>query len=287
MITSQSQNHVKQRDWRWPAAANFIIGGIGVGLYFSIFIKAFMTFDLVFLYKALSFGLIPPILIGIGFLFLAIEAGRPTRGFYLFLHPGQSWITRETFACSIFIPAALCDYFFPFPAFKLLAIISASGFLISQGFILYRARAIAAWNVPVIPLVFASSGLTSGYGLFLMLIAPDITGSDQAMLFFGLVCLIFNLSVWLIYLWISRSPGLFFVTSTLRQAFSLTLTIGIGQIIPLILLFFMIGQKNAIAPLSLTLIICLCGIMLLIGNIGQKFGVIIFAGYFRTIELNS
>jgi DMSO reductase anchor subunit len=287
MISSQPEKPIKQRDWRWPATANFIIGGTGVGLYLFNFINAFMMFDSVFLSKSLPFGLIPPILIGIGFLFLGIEAGRPLRGCYLFLHPGQSWITREVIACCIFIPAALCDYFFPHPVLKLLATISALGFLISQGFIIYRARAITAWNVPIIPVVFGSSGLTSGYGLFLILMAPDVTRSDQAMLFLGLIFLLFNLSVWLVYLWHSRSTELSFVTTTLRQTFSLTLTIGFGQIIPLVLLLFLIAQKNTMAPLLLSLIISMCGILLLIGNISQKIGIIIFAGYFRILQLSS
>jgi phenylacetyl-CoA:acceptor oxidoreductase subunit 2 len=285
MISLQLKKPVKQKIWGWPAAVNFIIGGTGGGVYLFSFIQTFMRFGSASFSKSLPFGLIPPLLLSIGFLCLGIEAGRPLRGCYLFRNPRQSWISRETLACCIFIPAALCDYFFPYPVLKLFAITAALGFLGSQGFIVYRSRAITAWNLPIIPLVFLSSGLVSGYGLFLILTATVATRPDQTMLFFGLILLLFNLSIWLIYLWQSSSTDLSSVTITLRQPFSLTLTVGFGQIIPLVLLLFLLVQKRTIDPVFLSQIIVLCGILLLIGNFSQKIGIIISAGYFRPIEL--
>jgi DMSO reductase anchor subunit len=283
MVSLPIEKPVKQRNWRLPAAANFIIGGSGAGLYLFSCIQTLMMFGSVFVSKPLPFGLIPPILIGFGFLFLGFEAGRPLRGCYLFGHLHQSWISREAFAGFIFIPSAIWDYFFPYPALRVLAIMSALGYLISQGFIVYRARAIAAWNMPIIPVVFVSAGLVSGYGLFIILTAPETTGSNETILLFGLIFLIFNLSIWLVYLWQLSSTDLFSVTMTLRQPFSLTLTIGFGHIIPLVLLLFLIVQKNTIAPIYLSTMIVLCGLLLIIGNISQKTCIMLSTGYFRII----
>jgi phenylacetyl-CoA:acceptor oxidoreductase subunit 2 len=282
MIPIQLKKSVKQKTWGWPAAVNFIIGGTGGGVYFFSLFQAFICFGSDSFSKSLPFGLIPPLLISIGFLCLGIEAGRPLRGCYLFRNPQKSWISRETFACCIFIPASLCDYFFPNPVFKLFAITAALGFLVSQGFIVYRALAITAWNIPIIPLVFLSSALVSGYGLFLILTVTDVKGSDQTMLFFGLIFLVLNLLIWLVYLWQASSTS---TTKKLRQLFSLTLTTGVGQIIPFFLLLFLLLQKRNIDPVFLTLMIVLCGILLLIGNLTQKIGIIISAGYFRAIKL--
>lgn len=285
MIPLQLKKPVEQKTWGWPAAVNFIIGGTGGGVYLFSFFQAFMWFGSASFFKSLPFGLISPLLISIGFLCLGIETGRPLRGCYLFRNPQKSWISRETFAFCIFIPASLCDYFFPYPIFKLLAITAALGFLVSQGFIVYRARAITAWNMPIIPLVFLSSALVSGYGLSLILTVTDAKGSDQTMLFFGLISLFFNLLIWLVYLWQSSSTDIYSTTKKLRQLFSLTLTIGVGQIIPFFLLLFLLLQKRTIDPVFLSLMIVLCGILLLIGNFSQKIGIIISAGYFRAIKL--
>ena len=285
MISLQLAKSLKQRNWRWPAAANFIIGGAGAGLYLFSCFQELMKFDTFFFSKSLSFSLFPPILIGIGFLFLGFEAGRPLRGCYLFNHLSQSWISREVLAGCIFIATTLWEYFSFHPALRLLAILSALGFLISQGFIVYRARAIAAWNVPIIPLVFLSSSLVSGYGLFLILTTPEATRSNQAILLFGFIFLLFNLLIWLVYLWHSRSVDLFSVTKKLRQPFSLTFTIGFGHIIPMVLLLFLIVQEHAVAPAYLSIIHDLCGILLIIGHISLKAGIILSTGYFRTLAL--
>jgi hypothetical protein len=139
--------------------------------------------------------------------------------------------------------------------------------------------------MPIIPLVFLSSALLSGYGLFLILGVADVKTSDQTMLFFGLVSLFFNLLIWLVYLRRSASTDYYSTTKKLRQLFSLTLTIGMGQIIPFFLLLFLLLQKQSIEPVFLSLMVVLCGILLLIGNFSQKIGIIISAGYFRAIEL--
>jgi phenylacetyl-CoA:acceptor oxidoreductase subunit 2 len=285
MIPLILKEPVKQGTWRWPAAVNFIIGGTGGGVYLFSFFQAFAWFGSPFFSKSLHFGFIPPLLICVGFLCLAIEAGRPLRGCYLFRNLQKSWISRETVFCFIFIPASVCDYFYPDPVFKLLAITAALGFLVSQGFIVYRARAITAWNIPIIPLVFLSSALLSGYGLFLILTVTDLKTSDQAMLFFGFISLFFNLLIWLVYLRQSGLTDFYSTTKKLRQFFSLTITIGLGQIIPLFLLLFLLLQKHTIAPVFLSPMIVLCGILLLIGNFSQKIGILISAGYFRAIEL--
>lgn len=286
MTSLQLQKPVKQRTWGWPAALNFIIAGTGGGFYLVSFLQAFMWLGSASFSKPLPFGLIAPLLISIGLLCLSTEAGRPLRSSYLFRNPRKSWISREAFACCIFIPASLCDYFSPHPAFKLLAATAALVFLVSQGFIVYRARAISAWHVPMIPLVFLSSALLSGYGLFLIVDVANMKGSDRTMLIAGLVALFFNLLIWLCYLQRSSLTDACATSKKLRQRFSLTLTIGVGQILPCFLLLFLLLQESAIDPLLFSLMIALCGMLLLIGNFTQKIGIIISAGYFRSIEFS-
>ena len=285
MIHVHLKEPLKQKDWGWPVIANLSIGSTGAGLYLVNFFLIFLKTDSDFFNQRISFGFIPLLLIIFGFFCLSIETGRPLRSFYLFSRPAQSWISIETMAGCIFIAAALCDYFFPHPILKLFAIMSAMAFLISQGYIVYRARAIIAWNVPIIPIVFVSSGLVSGYGLFVMLNAADKIGSDQTTLLFGLILLLFNAMIWLIYLRQSSSNDFSIETKTLRQPFFLTFTIVLGQIFPFFLMLFLLLPNHNIELVPLSLSITLCGILLLIGNIIQKVGIIFFVGYFRGIEL--
>ena len=285
MIHVHLKEPLKQKDWGWPAIANFSLGSTGAGLYLVNFFLIFLKTDSDFFNQRISFGFIPLLLIIFGFLCLSIETGRPLRSFYLFGRPSQSWISLETMAGCMFIAAAICDYFFPHPILKLITIMSALAFLISQGLIVFRARAIIAWNMPIIPIVFVSSGLASGYGLFVMLVAADTIGPDKTTLLLGLILLLFNMVIWLIYLRQAAVNDFTIETKGLRQPFFLTITIGFGQIFPLFLLLFLLLPKHTIGLVPLSLSITLCGILLLIGNISQKVGIIFSAGYFRGIEL--
>jgi hypothetical protein len=98
---------------------------------------------------------------------------------------------------------------------------------------------------------------------------------------------LFNLAIWLFYLWKSQTAEFSAATSVLRQPFFLILTIGLSHIIPFLLLLFLLmqSQKIGVQHVSESLIMALSGVLLLIGNMGQKSGIIVGAGYFRGIEL--
>jgi phenylacetyl-CoA:acceptor oxidoreductase subunit 2 len=285
MIPFQLKKPKKQKTWDWLAAANFIIGGTGVGFYLVSFFKALVKVGSASFFESLPFGLISPLLISIGFLFLGVEAGRPLKGCFAFRHPRHSWISRETIAFCIFIPLALLDLLMPHPSIRLLAVIAALGLLISQGFIVYRARAVTAWNVPIIPIFFITSSLASGYGLLLLLMALGGLYPDQRMTIIGFIFAGLNLVIWFVYLFGSRSTPFFSATQMLRRSHSLILTVGLGHIIPLLLLsLLLIPQRFMVEPL-LCFFAAISGALLFIGGAGQKAGIILSTGYFREMKL--
>ena len=287
MTPLQLTKPVKQKIWGRPAAANFIMGGAGAGFYLVSFFQALVREGSASLFESLPFGLISPLLISIGFLFLGIEAGRPLRGCFVFRHPRHSWISRETYACCIFIPSVLLDLLSPHPSIRLLAVIAALGLLISQGFIVYRARAVTAWNVPIIPILFLTSSLVSGYGLLLLLTALGGLYPDRSMSIIGLIFTGINLAIWFVYLFGSGSTHFVSATQPLRRSLSLILTAGLGHIIPLLLLLLLLLPQTFIIGPSLSLIVAISGSLLLIGCIGQKAGIILSTGYLRAIEIMS
>ncbi|RME43027.1 MAG: hypothetical protein D6791_16450, partial [Chloroflexi bacterium] len=109
---------IKQTVWRWPAVAQFTLGGMGTGFYLlGLLIAARSGGDMPESFVlAAVFKLLGPALAALGFLALTTEAGRPSRGHNLLRHLRRSWMSRETLAGAVFIPAAFLDWLFPQPA---------------------------------------------------------------------------------------------------------------------------------------------------------------------------
>ena len=270
-----------QKVWRWPAVVNFSFGGMGTGLYvLGALVLAAQSSDAGF---ASALKLTGPALASIGFVALATEAGRPLRGINLFRHLRRSWMSRETLAAAIFIPFAVLDWLWPHPVLQGLALLAALSLLSCQGMIVYRARGVTAWNVSVMPVLFLASGLAKGFGLVLIAFALSGIAPGGAALFVGFACVLFNLLTWLRYL---RQPNAAFqaATEALRRNDSLILSVGVGQLLPLVLVYIL-----AALSLDATLMrawAALGGVALLFGGVMQKASVMLQAGYLRAIALN-
>ena len=151
----------KERVWRWPAVANFLLGGTGAGFYLLSSVHQ--------LWQAGSHpgaaGIVSPLLVSLGFLSLTLEAGRPLRGVYLLSNLRNSWMSIEVLSGGLFVFSALADRLLPGFILHAVAACAAMGLIVSHGFIFYRSRAMTAWNLPVMPLIFFSSALVLGGGL--------------------------------------------------------------------------------------------------------------------------
>lgn len=293
---------IKQTVWRWPAVANFSLGGMGTGFYLlSLWVvipQGGGISQSSELYVASR--LLGPALVSLGFLSLVIEAGRPLRGYNLFRHLRRSWMSREALAGVIFILAAVTHWAFPHPALHTLAAAGAVGLMISQGFLVYRARAVTAWNMPLMPLFFVTSGLATGSGLMLLLTAlgrrtlesdpslslPLLRGGqgwgEQAV---GLTCVILNLVLWLLYLrW--SDDAFQSATAVLRRPNALLLTVGVGHLLPALLLVLILVLPGLDTGIGFSRIaMALAGLALVVGGVSQKAGIILEAGYLRAIGL--
>lgn len=277
---------IKQTVWRWPAVANFTLGGMGTGFYLlGLLVVALYDGDVP---QSIAFNavfkLLGPALASLGFLALTTEAGRPLRGHHLFRHLRRSWMSREALAGAIFIPAAVADWLLPHPALRALATLGAVGLLVSQGFIVYRARGVTAWNVSLMPLFFVTSGLASGGGLVLLppLNEPALRRGFVAI---ELILIVLNLMVWFLYL--RRSDETFLrATKNLRRPNAVILTIGMGHLLPALLLtlVWVIPDPNAGGGLRVVAA-AVAGLAVIVGGVLQKAGIILEAGYLRPIVL--
>ncbi|MBI3914696.1 MAG: polysulfide reductase NrfD [Chloroflexi bacterium] len=283
----------KQKVWKWPAATNFTLGGIGTGLYIaawlanapekSEWLSLFLAgnanwFALAF--NAALFKLLAPALVAIGVIALTSEAGRPQRGINLFRHLRRSWMSRETLAFALFAPLAGLDFLFPNPILRALAALSALALMVCQGMIVYRARGVMTWNTQLMPWFFIASGWSSGAGLYVLVSALAGQFIGDPILFFAITGAVVNLVLWLLYLQ-DADENFRAALRELRQAESLAQSVVIGHALPAVVLLYVVVAL----PEMKDALIAAAGIALLIGAFTQKFGIILRAGYLRAIRL--
>jgi len=265
----------KQRVWGLPAVANFILGGAGAGLY--------LLSSLRLLTRAGSGpeGPLAAALVSLGFLALTHEAGRPLRGIYLLSNLRSSWISIELFAGVLFMSAAILDWLFPLTVMRLLAVCGALLFIMSQGFVVYRARAITAWNVPMIPLLFLLSALAMGGGLLLLLSAIGHMPLEKGILTVLLIVLISDMAAWVLYLKRSHNTNFRKATEFLRRPLPGFLVIGVGAVFPLLMLIgLMVAGLSGGSGVQIILS-AMTGLAILAGGVSQKIGIMLGAGYLR------
>jgi formate-dependent nitrite reductase membrane component NrfD len=158
MATVELIRGTRQTIWGKLAVANFVLGGLGAGLYVA----------------ATGFGssagltavsMLGPVLVLAGFAAVGLEAGRPLRGFRVLTQVRTSWMSRELWLGGAFVLLAIADFVQPALALRLLAVLAALVFSLAQGFILRATRGVPNWSVGLVPLVFLMSALVSGSGL--------------------------------------------------------------------------------------------------------------------------
>ena len=290
MRTVQLISPSGQREWGLLAVANFILGGAGTGLY--IINYATILFDSPFSeqHKTAPYDFLSLSIVALGFLCVAAEAGRPFRGYYIFSRFGKSWISREVIAFTVFVLAVLLNHFFRHWVFNMIAAVSALCFMIIQGLIVYSSRAVKLWNTAFMPFIFMSSGLASGAGVSLLFALSDISMLGSILPVLSLLCVVFNLVIWFLYLrWYSVDS--FYPVKEQpvlnRYSFKMVFTMVIGHIIA-ILLLMLLWQIRAHQGLGETLkgvLVAVSSLTIIIGVSAQKAWIVISAGCTRNIAL--
>jgi formate-dependent nitrite reductase membrane component NrfD len=153
--------------------------------------------------------------------------------------------------------------------------------MLSHGFIVYRVRGVTAWNVPLVPFLFLSSGFSAGGGLVL-LVALGGLALGVGPVVIGLIGVLLDLAVWLLFLHESHDLAFREATGLLRRPKSLLFTVGVGHLLPalsLLLLLVMpgVGPWRVFAALA--------GLAIIAGGVGQKASIILKAGYLRGLVL--
>lgn len=277
----------KQKNWGIAAASNFILGGMATGFYLLTFLISFFSGETLNIFQHLSIKLIAPALVTTGFIILTLEAGRSSRSYLLFHNLHRSFMSIEAFAGFIFIFSLVLEYLFAQSLFSILAAVFALLFMISQGFILYRGRAITAWNVPIIPIIIIVSNFNLGSGLVLFLTTKEEFTIKMNLFVIVLILVFLNIIIWHIYLNLYQGSAFQRAIKILRSPFVKIFIVGIGHLLPILLLslllLFVVCFNTGFKFLNT--ISVLTGICILVGGISQKFAIIVGIDYLRGIEI--
>jgi DMSO reductase anchor subunit len=276
---------VKHKVWGWPAVFNMSAGGAGAGFYLLSFLLPEKTTYVEDPLVGTAFKLIAPVLVGLGFLVLAFESGRPLKAKSLFRNLRTSWMSREVLTGMSFICLTLIDFKFSNPMIKFLAGTMAIGLLLSQGLMVNRSCGVKAWNTPIIPLHFFFSGLYLGFGCLLIWSVAIPTQLRMFLPIVGLIILILNSVSWVAFL--KQSGGLPFRKSarTLRCASTPVSAKGIGHYLPAVLLLVLI-PAIALGGVSkfLTMLLAPIGAIIIVAGVRQTSTILLKANYFKELS---
>jgi DMSO reductase anchor subunit len=277
---------IKQQVWGWPTLVNFLVGGMASSFYLLKVLNAFLYADANVYSQPATFKLIAPALVILGFLPMAIKVGAPLSGLQLLRNIRGSWISREVLAGIIFVVTALLDWMFPHEILLALSLMAAAALIVSQSFIVYRASAITAWNVPLMPFLNLVSSLAAGCGMVLFMLIFDFFGIKRGMLGITASILALDMIVCLLYLFSSRDETFCRDTEVLRRPLFLLTNLGIARLLPLTVLLVLILAEIALVSRMINLILTSVGLVVITGSAINKFGVLLIAGYSKHLVLD-
>jgi formate-dependent nitrite reductase membrane component NrfD len=266
----------QQTLWGRPAVINFVLGGLGAGLYVTaVLASAFQSSAMVSTASWLA-----PALVLAGFASVAIEAGRPWRGIRVLTRIRTSWMSRELWIGGAFVALAGAEFVFPLLWNRLPAAVLAVALALAQGFILRRSRGVAAWDVPVMPLTFLLSALGSGAGLHVVLEAVGGRAPGSALLTALLILISASLFGWVTFVSWSRDETFIRATRALRDGPAVIAVVGAGHLAP----FLLFAVALAVPPAAMAAS-ALGGLLLMGGQAHAKALLVLRAGELRPITL--
>lgn len=265
---------------------NFNLGTTGAGFYLIGSLVIFLSSFSAEASFSFVFKLIAPILVSLGFLSLASEVGRPMRFYYLYRNAGTSWISRETFVTCLFVFTSLIEWFYPLKILWFTAAAGAISIIISQGLIVYHSRALPAWNVFMIPILFITSGFVCGGGLFLMWASIFAMHIVKLVALITIITTIINFFSFLFYLYGIRDKIFREAIIGMLRLKNLAASIVFFHLLPAVLIVPIVISKDIQNLIGITrLLAIISGSLILLGGWNLKAKIILNAGGFRKITL--
>ncbi len=262
--------------WRMPAVVNFACGGLGAGFYVVAAVASALLGS-----PALTLASwLGPLLVLGGFAAVAAEAGRPRRGARVIIRVRSSWMSREVWIGAAFAALAGCEFVIPGAGVRLGAAATAVALVVAQGFIVRRARGIAAWDVPLIPWTFLASALVSGAGVYLLVEVASGTPPGGRRLGAMLALLAVAVLAWLAYVRWSADPAFAAATRPFREGRTACEIVALGYVVP----FALVALGLAVPPVA-GAATALAGALMITAQVRAKAVLILTAGHLRPITV--
>lgn len=275
----------KQKVWGWPTLINLFLVGMASSFYLLKVADAFLYGDANVYSQNADFKLFAPALVVLGFIPTAIKIGRPLTGLHLLGNVRGSWISREVLTSIIFIVTAVLDWIFAHQILLFLSVAAAVALLVSQSFIVYRASAITAWNVPIMPVLNLVSNLATGSGLVLFMFFFEYFPVNLGTVGIAASFLALDIIIWLLYLFSSRDAPFRQDTQVLRRPVFMVASLGIARLFPLSVLLVLILLDTALVSNVIHISFALVGLLVIIGSAIQKYGILMIVGYIKGLVL--
>lgn len=185
----------RQTNWDWRAAANFIAGGTGAGLFAATALAGLFVPP-----PIPAAGLLALALVAAGLFCVWLEIGRPWRFINVYFNARRSWMTREALAALPFFALGGGAALSGSPPLWLGAAAFGLLFLYCQARILRAARGIPAWRqAGIVPLI-VDTGLSEGTGIFAVFAAASGNESlQQGSAMVLLILLFLRYAAWRLY----------------------------------------------------------------------------------------
>jgi DMSO reductase anchor subunit len=276
---------VQQKVWDWPAVIGLSLVGTGAGFYSFSFLALILSSDSSKQSQAIAFPLAVLLMIVLGFLAVATEAGSLLRSRYLLHRLRSSWMSVEVLTGIIFVVFVAIHIFLPNQVVMILAVVAALWLLLVQGLMVCGCRAVTAWNLPIIPILFFASGLCLGFGFWLVWTAAGKANFSLLILIVGLCFLVINSAMWANYLFRQRDYALRKATKPLRQSLTLTITLGLGSsLAALLVLFLILSIIFHLETIYLNRLSFFAGTAILAGGVYQRAAIVLKVNYLRALS---
>ena len=266
---------VAQTLWGWPAVLNFVLGGLGAGLYVMAAVTGWFAPSPA-LRTAAWLG---PLLVLGGFGAVATEAGRPFRGPRVLARVRTSWMSRELWLGGAFTLLAAGSAVVEGPTLRVLTATAAAALALAQGQILRHARGVTVWAVPPVPIVFLTSALVSGAGLLIVLEAWNGRPLDR-LLGAALAVLIVHVCAWSMLVTWSCDEAFRQGVRPLREGTSVFQIVVGGYVLPALFAALAVALPRLGPPLAAA-----AGTLMVAGQASMKATLILKAGQLTPISL--
>lgn len=280
-----------QKEWGWFVILDLFFTGAGAGSFFFALILGSVTRML-----------IGVILVFVGTLFLLADLSRPLQAWRVIMRPHTAWIARGAIGISCFFALGVLHMIVlsiwqggwtsvsgaPWttgPAWLIvlgmIAAVAALFVAAYPGFLLGCMRPIPLWNTAFLPVLFLMSGLLCGLGLIYLIpfqwegqiwVPTMLLGLSMGLMILGLFLLVSL--ILMVHSGTMRASIKLLTQGPLRLQFMVG-AIGIGVIIPLIILVLVIGGVVS------TSLLPLAGILLVLGMLFVRYS-ILKAGIYTT-----